>query len=172
MAAADTTLTKWAIWVDGIGKAGNAKSYEPPSLKIKTVDFQAGDMDMPIELDDGMEKLEANWSIYGFDALQYGLFGMGQGGSRPVSVRSTYTDRKGNTHTVVETLRGFIKELTRDSQDTGSQREKALKAVMAVDYYKVTFDGANLIEIDAENGLRSLNGVDMLEGVRAAISLL
>jgi P2 family phage contractile tail tube protein len=141
-------------------------------LKIKTVDFQAGDMDMAVELDDGMEKLEASWSIYGFDELQYALFGMGKGGSRPVSVRSTYTDRKGNTHTVVETLRGFVKELTRDGQDTGSQREKSLKAVMAVDYYKITYDGVNLIEIDAENGLRSLSGIDMLEGVRAAISLI
>ena len=35
--AGDNLLSRWAIWVDGIGKAGNAKEYTPPVLEVLTL---------------------------------------------------------------------------------------------------------------------------------------
>lgn len=169
--AGDKLLKNWAIWVSGVGKAGNAKEYSPPKLAIKTVDFQAGDMDMSVPVDDGMEPMEASFSIFGIDPLVLPLFGLQKNKKPTVTVRSTYTDLSGQTSELVEELRGMITSIERDSQDSGSQREKAMKTVMKLTYYKVSLSGVVLIEIDPINGVRKLGGVDMLEGIRAAMQL-
>ena len=61
--AADNMLRRWAMWVDGVGKAGNATSYTPPVINVRTTDFESGDMDMPVPVDDGMDPLEASFPI-------------------------------------------------------------------------------------------------------------
>lgn len=170
--AGDNLLKRWAIWVDGIGKAGNAVEYTPPVIEVLTTDFQSGDMDMAVPVDDGMAAMEASWSIAGVDIATLALFGIAQGSSRTVSVRSTYTDRSGNSYELVEELGGMITKVERDAMDTGSQRGKNQKSTMKLDYYKVTRDGVILIEIDPVNGVRSLNGVDVLEGARALMKLM
>ncbi len=169
--AGDSLLSKWSIWVDGIGKAGNAKEYTPPVLEVLTTDFQAGDMDMPVPVDDGMSPMESNFSLFGIDMAVLPLFGFRQGSRTAVSVRSTYTDRSGTTVDLVEELGGMITKIERDTQDTGSQRDKAMKITMKLDYYKVSSAGVVLIEIDPINHVRSLGGVDMLEGIRTALQL-
>lgn len=169
--AGDNLLKNWAIWVNGVGKAGNAKDYSPPALSIKTVDFQAGDMDMPVPVDDGMEAMEASFSIFGMDETILPLFGLRNGQRTAVSVRSTYTDLSGSAKDMVEELGGMITKIERDTQDSGSQREKAMKVTMKLDFYKTSLSGVIMVEIDAVNGKRSLGGIDMLEGVRAAMQL-
>lgn len=170
--AGDNLLKRWAIWVDGIGKAGNAVEYNPPVIEVLTTDFQSGDMDMPVPVDDGMAAMESTWSIAGVDITTLALFGLVQGKSRTVSVRSTYTDRSGGSYELVEELGGMITKIERDSMDTGSQRGKNQKCTMKLDYYKVTRSGVVLIEIDPINGVRSLGGVDVLEGARALMKLI
>ena len=169
--AGDNLLKRWAIWVDGVGKAGNAVEYVPPVIEVTTTDFQSGDMDMPVPIDDGMAAMEATWSIAGVDTTTLALFGFVQGKSRTVSVRSTYTDRSGGSYELVEVLGGMITKIERDTMDTGSQRGKNQKCTMKLDYYKVTRDGVILIEVDPVNGVRSLGGVDALEAARAIMKL-
>lgn len=169
--AGDNLLKNWAIWVDGVGKAGNAKEYTPPVLEQNTYDFQAGDMDMPIPVDDGMAAMETSFTMFGFDATLLPLFGLIPGSRTAVSVRSTYTDLSGNAYDVVEELGGMITKIERDTQDTGSQRDKGMKVTMKLDYYKVVRAGVVLVEIDPVNHVRKLGGVDVLEGIRAAMQL-
>ncbi|EKO3414773.1 phage major tail tube protein [Vibrio fluvialis] len=169
--AGENLLSRWAIWVDGIGKAGNAKEYNPPVLEVLTTDFQAGDMDMPIPVDDGMAPMETSFSLFGMDIAVLPLFGLRQGSRTAVSVRSTYTDTKGNSSELVEELGGMITKIERDAQDTGSQRDKAMKITMKLDYYKVVRSGVVLIEIDPVNHVRKLGGIDVLEGIRAVLQL-
>lgn len=172
MAAAERLLSKWAIWVDGVGKAGNAKEYTPPTLSVKTVDFISGDMDMSVPCDDGMDPMQADWTMFGLDPTAYALFGLTGGKNKSVTVRSTYTDRQGNTHELVEVLRGMLITIARDPQGSDSNRDKGQKMTMKLDYYKVTYDALPLVEIDPENGVRKIGGVDALEAVRKALSLL
>lgn len=169
--AGDNLLSRWAIWVDGIGKAGNAKEYTPPVLEVLTSDFQAGDMDMPVPVDEGMAAMESSFSIFGVDVTILPLFGLRQGERATVSVRSTYTDLEGNSYDLVEQLSGMISKIERDTQDTGSQRDKAMKVTMKLNYYKVVRSGVVLLEIDPINHVRKLGGVDMLEGIRALMQL-
>ena len=169
--AGDNLLSRWAIWVDGIGKAGNAKEYTPPVLEVLTSDFQAGDMDMPVPVDEGMAAMESSFSIFGVDVTILPLFGLRQGERATVSVRSTYTDLEGNSYDLVEQLGGMISKIERDTQDTGSQRDKAMKVTMKLNYYKVVRSGIVLLEIDPINHVRKLGGIDVLEGVRALMQL-
>ena len=170
--AGDNLLSRWAIWVDGIGKAGNAKEYTPPVLEVLTSDFQAGDMDMPVPVDEGMAAMESSFSIFGVDVTILPLFGLRQGERATVSVRSTYTDLEGNSYDLVEQLSGMISKIERDTQDTGSQRDKAMKVTMKLNYYKVVRSGVVLLEIDPINHVRKLGGIDMLEGIRALMQLI
>ena len=169
--AGDNLLYRWSIWVDGIGKAGNAKEYTPPTLEVLTSDFQAGDMDMPIPVDEGMAAMETSFSLFGVDVTVLPLFGLRQGAKPKLSVRSTYTDTQGGSYELVEELSGMITKIERDTQDTGSQRDKAMKVTMKLDYYKVSRDGFVLIEVDPVNHVRKLGGVDVLEGIRAIMKL-
>lgn len=169
--AADNLLKRWAIFVDGIGKAGNAKEYSPPALEVNTVDFQAGDMDAPVPVDDGMAAMEASFSLFGVDAAVLPLLGLRQGGYVPISVRSTYDDTSGNAWDLVEVLRGMITKIERDTQDSGSQREKVMKITMKLSYYKVSKSGTVLIEIDPVNRVRNMGGEDALKTMRALLKL-
>lgn len=48
------------LFVDGRGHAGHVDEVTLPKLTIKTEEHRAGGMDLPVELDMGMEKLEAS----------------------------------------------------------------------------------------------------------------
>ncbi|MDN3611354.1 phage major tail tube protein [Vibrio ostreicida] len=167
--AANNLLSRWAIWVDTVGKAGNAKEYTPPVLEVQTSDFQAGDMDMPIPVDEGMAAMEASFSLFGVDVSVLPLFGLRQAERTALKVRSTYTDLNGNAEDLTEELRGMITKIERDTQDTGSQRDKVMKVTMKLDYYKVSRAEVTLIEIDPVNHVRQLGGLDALEQTRKMI---
>ena len=58
--------------------------------------------------------------------------------------------------------------------DSGSWKagDKAtLKCMIAIFYYKLTIDRRELIEIDAENMIRKINGVDQLSSMRQALGV-
>ncbi|WP_053982234.1 phage major tail tube protein [Marinagarivorans algicola] len=169
--AADNLLKNYSVMVDGIGKAGNCGAYKPPVLTIKTTDFQSGDMDMAVPVDDGMEPMEATYSVYGMDEQSHRLFGFVNGSGLGVTVRTSYQNRDGQVKACVDELRGTITGVERDEQTTGSQKEKMTKVTMKLQYYRSVFDGQELVEIDAINGVRKLGGVDQLANIRSAMGL-
>ncbi len=52
-------LRNFNVFVDGRGYAGKIEEITLPKLTIKTEEYRAGGMDIPISIDMGMEKLEA-----------------------------------------------------------------------------------------------------------------
>jgi len=46
-----------------------------------------------------------------------------------------------------------------------------LKCTVAANYYKLTIDGKELIEIDAENMIRKIDGVDQMTSMRTALGI-
>lgn len=169
--AADNLLKNWSITVDGIGKAGNCGAYKAPDLKLKVLDFQAGDMDAPIPIDDGMEALEASYSIYGMDEQSYRLFGFMRGREVSVKARCAFENMQGQVKSCVDELRGLIISVEPDEKATGSQKEKMQKVTMRLSYFKSTYDNTVLVEIDPVNHVRKLGGVDTLAEIRRAMSV-
>lgn len=167
--AIESVLRDINLFVDGRGYAGKVMEFTLPKLTVKTEEFRAGGMDAPVELDMGLEKLEADFSLDSVDPDALRLWGLAQGEQPALTFRGAVEDRSGTTKAIVARTRGQIKEVDYGSWKPG---EKAtLKFMAAVDYYKLEIDGETIHEIDVENYTRIVNGVDQVAARRAALGL-
>lgn len=168
MAARDV-LKNINLFVDGRGYAGQVEEFNPPKLTIKGEDFRGGGMDAPLELTMGMEKLEADFTLISFDRDVLALFGVAEGFNVPFTMRGALESLDGTVKPVVITLRGKIKE---DDPGTWKAGDPAkLKISLALAYYRMEHNGVTVHEIDVENMVRIINGVDGLAAQRAALGI-
>ena len=157
------------LYVDGRGYAGRVDEFNPPKLTVKTEEFRAGGMDVPVEMDMGMEKLECDFSVSGIDAEVLKLWGVAPGEQVPFTLRGAVQSEDGAVKSVVHNVRGKVKEVDWGTWKPG---EKApLKVMVAARFYKFESDGEVIHEIDAENMVRIVNGQDQLAEQRAALGI-
>lgn len=157
------------LFVDGRGMAGQVEEVTPPKLVLKTEEFRAGGMDVPVELTMGMEKLEADFSLISYDANVLALFGVAEGAFVPFVLRKALESFDGTVTPVVITMRGKIRQIDAGTVKPGDKA--SLKVSLALNYYKQEHGGIVLHEIDAENMVRVVNGTDALSAQRAALGL-
>ena len=100
----------------------------------------------------GMEKLEAEITFSEYDPELFRLFGIMDNSTVNFTLRGGLQGT-GDAEPVVINLRGKIKELDSGSWKAGDK--VTLKCMIAIFYYKLTIDRRELIEIDAENMIRS-----------------
>lgn len=163
------TLKNFVPYVDGVGQLRKCDELELPKLTNKTEELRAGGMDAPVEIDQGMEALTATSTYNEYDPSILKHFGQAERAGLPVVFRGAAEDGSGTVQSIIVTTRGGVKE-----QDLGSWRsgEKAqLKLMHSFTYYKLEIDGQTIHEIDVENMVRIINGVDQLAGQRAALGL-
>ncbi len=125
-------------------------------------------MDVPVEIDMGMEKLEAEITFAEYDAELFRLFGLVNGNSVSVTLRGAM-QAGGEAEPVVVSLRGSFREL--DSGNWKAGDKSTLKCMMAVRYYRLNINGNDVIEIDAENMIRIIGGEDQMASIRQAIGI-
>ena len=163
-------LRNFVATLDGRGQAGRIEEITLPKLTVKTEEYRAGGMDVPVALDMGMEKLETDMVFSDYDEEIFKLFGIISGNSISLTLRGALQeDGKSEAIPVVLYLRGTVREL-----DFGSWKpaERAtVKMSMDLRYYKLVYNGKELIEIDAENMIRKIDGVDQLASYRTALGL-
>lgn len=162
-------MKNMSLFIDGRGYAGKADEVVPPKLTIKTEEYRAGGMDAPIELDMGMEKLEAEFTLSSFDKDVLKLFGLAAGNLVPMTLRGALESEDGTVTPVTMNLRGQIRELDMGTWKPGEKN--ALKIAVAVRYYKLTHGEEVIHEIDVENMIRTINGVDQMAPQRTALGL-
>lgn len=168
MAARDV-LKNLNLFVDGRGMAGQVEEVTLPKLALKTEEFRGGGMDAPVELTMGMEKLEAEFSVINYDKNVLALFGVAEGNFVPFVLRKALESFDGGVTPVVITMRGKIKVIDFGTSKPG---EKAtIKYSIALNYYKYEQGGETIHEIDVENMVRIINGVDALAAQRAALGI-
>src|SRR3989338_795847 len=158
-------LKNFNAFVDGRGYAGRVDEVTLPKLTVKTEEHRAGGMDVPVEIDMGMEKLEAEITFAEYDAELFRLFGLVDGNSVSVTLRGAI-QAGGDAEPVVVTLRGSFREL--DSSNWKAGDKATLKCMMAVRYYRLNINGFDVIEIDAENMIRIIGGEDQMASIRQA----
>ena len=168
MAQLPKTLRNMTAFVDGRGYLGQVKSVELPKLTIKTREHRSGGMDVPVEIDIGMEKMEATLSFQEFNRELVGQFGQTEAKDVPITVRGVQTNGQ-DSEAVVAHLRGMIRMMDPGSWSVGEDAE--FKIEMAVSYYKLEIGGREVVEIDALNMVRRINRVDILAGQRAALGI-
>jgi P2 family phage contractile tail tube protein len=161
-------LKNFNVYVDGRGYAGRVDEITLPKLTVKTEEYQGAGMSSPVEIDMGLEKLEMDLTFSEYDRELFKLFGLTNGSEFALTIRGALQGT-GDTSPVVINVRGYFKEMDFDSWKPA---EKAtLKCSVACNYYKLTIDGVELIEIDPVNMIRNVNGVDQLSEVRQALQI-
>ena len=157
------------LFVDGRGYAGQVEEFNAPKLALKTEEFRGGGMDAPVELTMGMEKLEADFALISFDRDVLALFGVSEGSQVPFVARESLESWDGAVTAVVHTMRGKIRKLDPGTSKAGDK--PSLKVEIALSYYKLQHGDRVIHEIDVENMVRVVNGVDSLAEVRAALGM-
>ena len=160
-------LKNFNVYVDGRGYAGRVDEITLPKLTVKTEEYQGAGMCAPVEIDMGLEKLEMDLTFSEYDQELFKLFGLTNGSEFGLTIRGAL--QGSGTSPVIINVRGYFKEMDFDSWKPA---EKAtLKCSVACNYYKLTIDGVELIEIDLINMIRNVNGVDQLSEVRQALQI-
>lgn len=157
------------LFVDGRGYAGQIEDFNPPKLTLQTEEFRAGGMDLPVDITMGMEKLTSDFSLIAYDRDVLALFGVREGVSVPFVAREHLESFDGTETTVIHTMRGKITELDSGTHKSGDK--PGLKVAISLTYYKLQHGNTVVHEIDAENMVRIVNGVDALAGARRSLGI-
>ncbi|AHF89512.1 hypothetical protein OPIT5_03745 [Opitutaceae bacterium TAV5] len=165
MAAADNILKNFNLFVESVGYAGNIDEMQLPNLTLKTEEYRAAGMDAPLDIDQGMEKLEASGTLSKVDEGILATFGK----SINLTARGALQSL-GDTVTAVEVkMTGLVKAHEHGAWKPG---EKAtVKFTATLSYYKYTQGGRVVHEIDVPNMKRIVNGVDQLAEQRRALGM-
>lgn len=168
MAASDVRKNL-TINVDGRGYAGQLSDFNAPKLAQKVEEFRAGGMNVSVELNMGMEKMEADFSLLQYSRDVLALFGLTDGNQVPITVREVLESYDGTITPVVHTMRGKVKEVDPGTSKPGDLNP--IKFSIALSYYKLQHGPTVVQEIDAVNMIHSVNGVDIMAAQRAALGL-
>jgi P2 family phage contractile tail tube protein len=165
MATADNILKNFNLFIDREGYAGKIESLQLPNLTLKVEEFRAGGMDAPVEIDQGMEKLEASFTLSGYDSLILSRFGK----TIDVTMRGALQKFASAAEPVEVKCTGLFKGAEYGEWKSGER--STVKGTITCTYYKYTQGGRVIHEIDVLNFKRVIDGVDQLADIRKAIGL-
>jgi hypothetical protein len=165
----NSILKNFNLFVDGRGYAGNCEEITPPKLTLKTEEFRNGGMDAPVEVEMGLEKLEASFTLTKYDADVLKLFGLAPGHSKPLTFRGSVIGEDGVETAVSIQVQGMLKEVDQGSWKPGDKA--TLKGTVSCKYYKHIIGGVVIHEIDVANMIRKVNGVDQLAVTRRNLGM-
>ncbi|AJX16361.1 phage tail protein [Burkholderia ubonensis] len=163
------TLYNLGMYVDGRGFLKRTPEVSPPKLKIKTEDYRAGGMDAPVKVDQGMEAMQASFTMGTIERDVLKFFGLADGNAFNATFRGAFRDTQGKTKAVAIIMRGMLSEYDPGSWKPGEKSE--VKYTAELSYYKAEIDGAVIHEIDVLNMIRVIDGVDQLADVRKALGM-
>jgi P2 family phage contractile tail tube protein len=166
MKAAAQILKNFNLYVDGRGYAGNAEEVQLPALSITGEDYRAGGLDVPVEIDMGMDKLEASFKLSKWEANIDSLFASG---FINLAFRGALEDLDGTVKACVVKMRGKIHGIEADAVSPGTKASRSYRVPLVA--YSYLVDGVVIHDIDVLNMKRIINGVDRLAEQRKAIGL-
>ena len=157
------------LFMGGISFSGDVPSVTLPKITVKTDSFRGGGMGGEIEMDMGLEKLEASFATNGIRREVLKNFGAFDQTSFNASFRGAFKGHKGAITGAVATLRGGLREVDPGEWAPGAKAE--FKYAVDVTYYKLEIDGRVMFEFDPINSVRIIDGVDQLADVRNVLGL-
>lgn len=170
MSSYPRVLKNMNLFVDGRGYAGHVDEITLPTLALATEEHRAGGMDIPVELDMGMEAMEVAAVLSDFQEEAFAYFGALELGGVPITVRGAMQAQGSAAVTsVVVNMIGGWKGIDPGNWKPGEKSTLSLTG--AVSYFRLEINGVEYVEIDALNMVRRIGGVDQLALQRAAIGI-
>ena len=160
-------LTNIHLIVDGRGFAGEVDSFEPPKLSLKTEE-DSGGLFVPVDVPLGLEKIDTTWTMLSVDAELMRRWGLLREGTR-FSLRAALQSTGGAVVPVVHECAGLVREVDQGTWKSGEKTQ--MKYTANLRYYRYAQDGQTVQEIDADNMVWMVDGVNQLAEVAAALNL-
>ncbi|MBV1702634.1 MAG: phage major tail tube protein [Hyphomicrobiales bacterium] len=169
MANMDYVVKAFALFVDGIGKAGTGEKVALPKIEAETEMFRGGGMLGGVNVPHGYKPIKMTFELNSFDPqviTQSDIFG-----KRAVaySIRGFADGDGGKQHTIIFQGTGLL--VTSDPGEWAAGKKVALKGEVDLTAATLTVDGTVLYDIDLLNDVYIFNGVDTYAPVRAALGL-
>jgi P2 family phage contractile tail tube protein len=161
-------LKNYNLFVQGLGMAGLVDEIELPKITVKVEEHRAGGMDGVAGIDMGIEKMETSFTLAEHNPLVFSQFGLISGRAVQLIFRAAAVDDR-EVQPYMVAVTGMYTEL--DSGTLKAGDKTPLKATIICRYFRLEINGQPLIEIDVENMVRSINGVDQMTAIRAALAM-
>lgn len=163
-------LKQIMMFNEGEALIGETVSITPPKLARKLEDYRGGGMGRPVKVDMGGEAMEME-AVYGGPMRrvlqQYGQLGVSGVQQRFVG---SFIDDDSGEHVEIEIVtRGRHEEIDMGEWKPGEDSEFKVKSQLS--YYKMSWNGERLIEIDPIGMVEFVNGVDLMQVHRSAFGL-
>lgn len=165
------SLKNFNAFIDGEGYAGRVDEFVLPKLARKMEELRAGGMNAPIDIDMGMEKLEAEFTLHEVSRAILNQFGLWDVSGVGMRFRGAYQadDSSCTTDAVEVVMRGRFKEIDMGTAKTGDDTK--MKVNGSLTYFKYIVNDEVVIEIDVLNMIEMVNGEDRLKKQRDALGL-
>lgn len=169
MSTASNILKNFNLFIDGRGYAGKVDTLKTPTLTIVGEDFRAGGMDSSVMVELGQEKLEATFTLSGYNSETLALWGVGEGQEIPFTARGTLESFDGTAQPVKVSMTGKVRSIEPGEWKAGER--SSLAYTLDLSAYKYEQDGVTIHEIDIPNMVRIVNGVDRLKTQREHLGI-
>lgn len=160
-------LKDMRLFVDGTRYAGEIPEITLPKLAIKTEAYRGGGMLGEIDIDMGLDKLEAEVKAGGLLKELFRGFGAPTHDAVLVRFAGAYQSESGGVQALETVMRGRVAEIDPGSAKPGSDTEHTFK--YSLTYYRLDIDGQNEIEIDLVGGTYIVGGIDRRAEINALL---
>lgn len=161
-------LRDMGLFLDGNSYKGEASEVTLPKLTLKLDEWRGGGMLGPVMIDNGLDKLEAEFKVGGLIDGALRAFGSTSHDAALVRFVGAYQEQNtGAVQTAEVVFMGRYSEIDFGGAKTAGETEHTYK--MACSYYQLDVDGQNWLTIDLVNGVFSVFGIDRYAEIRAAI---
>lgn len=140
-------LKDFNLFGDGNNWQGQIPSLTLPELARRMVEYEGGGMDGPIEVDQGAQLQEFQWTAGGMIVDIFDTFGSPIHDAALLRMTGSYeSDEDGTTIPVEIVVRGRHKTIAMGEASKGDNNQ--IQVTTTVSYYKLTVDGEEIIERD------------------------
>ena len=154
------------VWLDGVSYLGQAHEIDLPNPKVKTTDYEAAGMVMPIELQQGFEKIEGKVKMPTLHPSALALFGLKIGDIRSFMATGAFVDEDGTVHSCVVHMWGFLKEVKLDTWKI-AEKKMDTEYHISLRQFDLEMDGQPVLSMSPTDV--SVGGVSQTASVRAAL---
>jgi len=158
------------LFNDGNTYIGQVVELTPPTLTRSMEDYRGGGMSGPVKIDNGQEAIEFEWKCGGLMRGVLHQYAATRHDAVMLRFAGAYqTDETGAVDAVEIVVRGRHSEIGFGTAKAGDDTEFTVKTQCS--YYKLTINGATVIEIDLVNMIEIINGNDRMAAVKRAIGM-
>lgn len=161
-------LKNMNLFLDGTSHLGQVVEVTLPKLAIKMEGYRAGGMIGELMIDQGLEKIELEFTLGGLIDSAFKRFGAVTHDAVLARFAGAYQDdATGAVKALEQIVRGRYAEIDPGNAKPGTDTEHKYK--LAASYYRMDVDGQPWIEIDLLAAIFIVNGIDRYAEIRAAI---